>query len=133
MEYFHLSDIDWKEIVPGFKGRFIHSENMTFVYWDIEADASLPEHSHPHEQVISVIEGELDLTVDNKIKKIGPGSVIIVPPNAGVGSALGFFTAPRAFDLVRSHKSALLETDLNFIACDGDQGGSVDEVSEDTT
>lgn len=82
MEYFHLSDIDWKEIVPGFKGRFIHSENMTFVYWDIEADASLPEHSHPHEQVISVIEGELDLTVDNKIKKIGPGSVIIVPPNA---------------------------------------------------
>ncbi|HEY5900570.1 MAG TPA: hydantoinase/oxoprolinase family protein, partial [Burkholderiales bacterium] len=29
---------------------------------------------------------------------------LIVPPNAGVGSALGFFTAPRAFDLVRSHK-----------------------------
>ena len=29
---------------------------------------------------------------------------LVVPPNAGVGSALGFFTAPRAFDLVRSHK-----------------------------
>jgi N-methylhydantoinase A len=29
---------------------------------------------------------------------------LIVPPNAGVGSATGFFTAPRAFDLVRSHK-----------------------------
>ena len=29
---------------------------------------------------------------------------LLVPPNAGVGSALGFFTAPRAFDLVRSHK-----------------------------
>jgi len=82
MEYFHLSDIDGKEIIPGFKGRFIHSENMTFVYWDIEADASLPEHSHPHEQVTSVIEGELDLTVDGESKKIGPGSVIIVPPNA---------------------------------------------------
>ena len=32
---------------------------------------------------------------------------LIVPPNAGVGSALGFFTAPRAFDLVRSHKTPL--------------------------
>lgn len=36
---------------------------------------------------------------------------LIVPPNAGVGSALGFFTAPRAFDLVRSHKAPLLSAD----------------------
>ncbi len=32
---------------------------------------------------------------------------LMVPPNAGVGSALGFFTAPRAFDVVRSHKVSL--------------------------
>ncbi len=38
---------------------------------------------------------------------------LIVPPNAGVGSALGFFTAPRAFDLVRSHKVALAQADLD--------------------
>ena len=82
MEYFQLSDMEWKEIVPGFKGRFIHSENMSFVNWDIEAGALLPEHTHPHEQVTSVIEGELDLTVAGKIKTIGPGSVLIVPPNA---------------------------------------------------
>ena len=37
---------------------------------------------------------------------------LIVPPNAGVGSALGFFTAPRAFDLVRSHKVALADADF---------------------
>ena len=37
---------------------------------------------------------------------------LLVPPNAGVGSALGFFTAPRAFDLVRSHKVPLARADL---------------------
>jgi N-methylhydantoinase A len=37
---------------------------------------------------------------------------LIVPPNAGVGSALGFFTAPRAFDLVRSHKTPVLSADF---------------------
>jgi N-methylhydantoinase A len=37
---------------------------------------------------------------------------LIVPPNAGVGSALGFFTAPRAFDLVRSHKTPLQSADF---------------------
>ena len=36
----------------------------------------------------------------------------MVPPNAGVGSALGFFTAPRAFDLVRSHKVAFASADF---------------------
>ncbi len=40
---------------------------------------------------------------------------IMVPPNAGVGSALGFFTAPRAFDLVRSHKAALQTADFEVI------------------
>ena len=37
---------------------------------------------------------------------------LVVPPNAGVGSALGFFTAPRAFDLVRSHKVPLATADF---------------------
>ena len=39
-------------------------------------------------------------------KKLGAPR-ILVPPNAGVGSAMGFFTAPRAFDLLRSHKASL--------------------------
>jgi N-methylhydantoinase A/oxoprolinase/acetone carboxylase beta subunit len=41
-------------------------------------------------------------------KKLGAPRLMI-PPNAGVGSAMGFFTAPRAFDLLRSHKISLTE------------------------
>jgi len=44
-------------------------------------------------------------------KKLGAPR-ILVPPNAGVGSALGFFTAPRAFDLLRSHKVSLSSADF---------------------
>ena len=44
-------------------------------------------------------------------RKLG-APCLIVPPNAGVGSALGFFTAPRAFDLVRSHKTPLASADF---------------------
>jgi N-methylhydantoinase A len=47
-------------------------------------------------------------------KKLGAPR-LLVPPNAGVGSALGFFTAPRAFDMVRSHKVALKEADFREI------------------
>jgi N-methylhydantoinase A/oxoprolinase/acetone carboxylase beta subunit len=47
-------------------------------------------------------------------KKLGAPR-LIVPPNAGVGSALGFFTAPRAFDLLRSHKVSLGASHFNEI------------------
>ncbi len=47
-------------------------------------------------------------------KKLGAPR-LLVPPNAGVGSALGFFTAPRAFDMVRSHKVPLKEADFSEI------------------
>lgn len=47
-------------------------------------------------------------------RKLGAPRVI-VPPNAGVGSALGFFTAPRAFDLVRSHKVPLQDDHFDEI------------------
>lgn len=47
-------------------------------------------------------------------KKLGAPR-LLVPPNAGVGSALGFFTAPRAFDMVRTHKVALKEADFSEI------------------
>jgi N-methylhydantoinase A/oxoprolinase/acetone carboxylase beta subunit len=47
-------------------------------------------------------------------KKLGTPR-LIVPPNAGVGSAMGFFTAPRAFDLLRSHKVALDVADFGEI------------------
>ncbi len=44
-------------------------------------------------------------------KKIGAPR-ILVPPLAGVGSALGFFSAPVAFDLSRSHRVALDSADF---------------------
>jgi len=47
-------------------------------------------------------------------KKIGARAVL-VPPLAGVGSALGFFTAPVAFDLSRSHRVGLDEADFKEV------------------
>jgi N-methylhydantoinase A len=47
-------------------------------------------------------------------KKLGAPR-LLVPPNAGVGSAMGFFTAPRAFDLLRSHKTSLNNVAFNEI------------------
>jgi quercetin dioxygenase-like cupin family protein len=75
-------NIEEKTIFPGFRARFIHSANMTFALWDIDAGASLPEHAHPHEQVVHLLEGELSLTVAGINKVMKTGSVAVIPSNA---------------------------------------------------
>ncbi|MCP4345316.1 MAG: cupin domain-containing protein [Desulfobacterales bacterium] len=82
MQYINLNNIEEKEIVPGFNARFAHSESMTFAYWNIKADACLPGHSHHHEQVVNMLEGEFELTVDGEKKVLRPGDVVVIPSNA---------------------------------------------------
>jgi quercetin dioxygenase-like cupin family protein len=71
-----------REIMPGFHGRLVHSDNMTFVHWNIDAGASLPEHAHMHEQVVNVISGEFELTVDGETQVLKPKQVVCIPSNA---------------------------------------------------
>lgn len=82
MSFIDLSQQEEKELVPGFHVKFVHTNNMTFAYWWIEAGAVLPDHSHHHEQVVNLIEGELELSLDGEVRKLSPGQVVIIPPNA---------------------------------------------------
>jgi quercetin dioxygenase-like cupin family protein len=82
MPFIKLQDLERKEPFPGYKVHFVHSQFMTFAHWTIEPGAVLPEHSHPHEQVVNMIEGEFDLTIAGVVKRLGPGMVAIIPPHA---------------------------------------------------
>ncbi len=82
MPSFDLAEIQPREPMPGFLGKFVHSEFMTFVHWDIEEGAELPVHSHPHEQVANVIKGEFELTIDGETNLLKSGSIAVIPPNA---------------------------------------------------
>ena len=67
-----------KELLPGFTGVFIHSERMTHAYWTVKAGAELPSHSHDHEQVATVLEGEFEITIDGETKKVTVGDVAVI-------------------------------------------------------
>ena len=82
MTFTKLEELEEREMVPGYRARFVHTENMTFAYWSVDGGAVLPEHSHPHEQVFNLIEGEFELTVDGEARITCPGSVATIPPNA---------------------------------------------------
>ena len=77
-----LKKIEPREIMPGFSGRFVHTDNMTFAYWEIEKGSSLPEHSHMHEQVVNMLEGEFELVLEGDSNHLRNGMVLPIPSNA---------------------------------------------------
>ena len=83
MKVFHqLGELEAKELMPGFKGKFLHMDKMTISYWEITEGSELPEHHHPHEQTTHVIQGKLKLTVDGETRVLTFGEVATIPPNA---------------------------------------------------
>ena len=73
-----LDDLKMTEVFPGFHGRFVHSDAMTFAWWVIDEGAEVPEHEHPHEQVVNMLEGELALTVAGVEHVLHPGDVVAI-------------------------------------------------------
>ena len=70
------------ERLPGWRGRYFDSPNMTFAHYEFDAGSSIHAHSHPQEEVYEVIEGELELTISGESQRLVPGYIGIVPSNA---------------------------------------------------
>ncbi len=70
------------ERLPGWRGRYFHSQNMTFAHYEFTRGSAIHEHFHLQEEVYEVIDGELELTIDGTTQIAKPGFVAIVPANA---------------------------------------------------
>lgn len=76
-----VSKIEQKEIIKGFKARFIHTANTTLAFWEVEKGAAIPLHSHIHEQTTQVLEGKFELTIGDETKTYENGFVAVIPSN----------------------------------------------------
>ena len=70
-----------REPLPGWKGRFFNSQNLTFGYYDVVAGAAIHEHQHPNEEVWHVIDGTLEVTIAGETITATAGAVALVPPD----------------------------------------------------
>lgn len=78
---YYLGDIDPEEVFPGFEGRFIHSDTMSFAYWEINKGSVLEERKLPHEQVISMVSGRMQFSLDGEDIDFHEGMVLVISPN----------------------------------------------------
>jgi quercetin dioxygenase-like cupin family protein len=74
-------DITIRQLFPGIQASILHTDQLTASLVSLDAGADLPEHSHPHEQLTHIIEGELEMTVGNETTILKPGMTATIPSN----------------------------------------------------
>ncbi len=81
MPFEDMKALPGRELIPGYRGRFAHSANMTVAHWTIEAGNTVPEHIHDQEMIVNVIEGRFEMTIGGETRVMEAGDVAIIPSN----------------------------------------------------
>jgi quercetin dioxygenase-like cupin family protein len=81
-----IKNLTPRELVQGITGYYAHGDSLTMGVVEIEAGSDLPEHSHIHEQITYILEGELDMVIGGKAVALKPGMFYIIPSNTVHGA-----------------------------------------------
>lgn len=77
---------------PGVQMNALTGARMMVNWVRLEPNGTVPDHSHPHEQIGFVLEGEIVMTIGDETRTVGPGNAYIVPGgvrHAGIGGPEG--------------------------------------------
>jgi quercetin dioxygenase-like cupin family protein len=98
MPFYNPDERAPKEIFPGATTRTFWGDNVLLSLIDLDAHSVVPNHSHPHEQVGYVLEGELELTIGGETRLLKAGEIFVAP--GGVEHSVRVFDTPaRVLDI----------------------------------
>ena len=73
MSYFSVEELEARELGPGVEIRVISGERMTMVFFRLAPGASIPRHSHPHEQMGTLLKGSIELVIEDEKRVLQEG------------------------------------------------------------
>ena len=99
-----LADVGGVKFVAGLTFQPVLGESVLANFVTFEPHAEAPMHVHVEEQVVVVLEGSFDFTLDGETRTLRPGDVALIPPWVPHGAKAGeagcreidIFTPPRA-------------------------------------
>ncbi len=67
---------------PGITRRILaNSKNLMLTEHRLEKGAILPDHHHPHEQMVYIVSGAISLEMQGKVLKLLAGDSLDIPPD----------------------------------------------------
>ena len=101
MGFYKLSEMQRTVITPEHstaEGPTIKGKRIEVGYYRYPAGTGAKPHTHPEEQVITVLKGRIRSRVGGEEKILGPGEAVHIPANA-------------------EHENWPIEEDVEFISC----------------
>lgn len=77
----HWDTLSKENLSPQFSRQAVHSESMTMARVYLKQGCSVPEHSHPNEQISIIESGALQFTLEGVVKVARAGDILVIPPN----------------------------------------------------
>jgi quercetin dioxygenase-like cupin family protein len=81
MSFSSFKNLTAKQLAEGVSIKAVSGERLTLTLFDLSEGSILPEHSHPHEQIGTVLKGSLELTIGNETKIVAEGDLWVIPPD----------------------------------------------------
>jgi quercetin dioxygenase-like cupin family protein len=66
----------------GIRAWIMQGEKHQLVFFEMEPSARVPEHSHEYAQWGMVIDGEMELTIDGKVRSCKKGDEYVIPAHS---------------------------------------------------
>ena len=82
---FDWNEMDWEEMNEYAARKVVTLDNVMFVLFRLRAGSNAPHHSHPHEQLSTVIAGRLIAHIGDEERELGPMGGYCVPPDVPHG------------------------------------------------
>ena len=79
MYFYNPTDRDPKELIPGINARTFWGEKMLLAVVNLDPNTHMPRHSHPHEQVGTLIQGQMELVIGDEKRVLQPGDIYVIP------------------------------------------------------
>ena len=75
------SKLAWKKIRDGVERKAFTGDGATVALHRLMPGHEPRPHNHPNEQIVYIMQGEVDFHVGGEVHRLGPGGLLVVPPN----------------------------------------------------
>ncbi len=87
----NINDLPAKALAQGLIGRYAQGKEMTLGYVEIQPGSNLGLHSHPHEQITYMLEGELEMQLGAETITLTAGAYLVIPSGVVHGAVAKSF------------------------------------------
>jgi len=117
MQAYTWETVAVEQLTDSIRRRMIVGSREMLVRWEFRKGALAARHNHPHEQIVMMIEGKLQLTVGNTSTTMTPGDIVVIPPDVPHAAlaledtvVLDIFSPPREDFLAGDRPSYLIQS-----------------------